>query len=221
MARAGERIRKTPLQARSKERMERILEAAVLEFADPGYEAATVEAIAARAETSIGSVYQFFPNKKAIFDAVAERCTEQVRSLLEVAVSEDVLAQPWPVVLAQVIDLLWAYSLEAPAFRAVWITGNLSQELLATGEALNEELAELAEALIGRYGPQLTKKRRAMVATVVVETISCMVFVAGRRGGAISTALREETKTLVGRYLEAELRQATPAARPRARRRAT
>jgi AcrR family transcriptional regulator len=205
-------LRKVPSQARSKERVERILEAAVQEFAEAGYEAATMDAIAARAETSIGSVYQFFPNKKAVFDAVSERCQNDVRALFDAALLPEVLAQPWPVLLDQVIDILWAFATEAPAFRAVWVTGNLSEELLEAAEALNRELAERAEKLLVAQAPKMPKTRRALVATVLVETVSAMVFVACRRGGAIVPLLRDETKALLHRYLEAEL---GPARKPR------
>jgi AcrR family transcriptional regulator len=60
--------------------MTRIVEAADRVFADVGYEAATMEQIAERAETSIGSVYQFFPNKGALFEALCDRYFERARS---------------------------------------------------------------------------------------------------------------------------------------------
>src|SRR5271163_3338078 len=75
--------RKTPVQARSRERVERILDAAAVVFADAGYEAATTEAIAERAGTSIGSLYQFFPNKRALFDGVARRHLERGSELFD------------------------------------------------------------------------------------------------------------------------------------------
>jgi hypothetical protein len=43
------------------------------------------------------------------------------------------------------------------------------------------------------------------VATVVVEIISAMLFIAGRRGEPLSRQLREETKVLIRRYLAVDL----------------
>ena len=57
------RERRVPVQERSKKRLEAILEAAARLFAGSGYEQTTMEGIAEAAGTSIGSVYQFFPNK--------------------------------------------------------------------------------------------------------------------------------------------------------------
>src|SRR5215471_6849715 len=89
------RVRRTPRQARSKKRFETILDAAAEVFASSGFEAATMESIADGAETSIGSVYQFFPNKLAVFQALAERCLERSRMLFDGMMTPEALAGPW------------------------------------------------------------------------------------------------------------------------------
>lgn len=58
--------RKQPLQQRSQRTRQRILDAAARVFADHGYAAGTTNRIAERADLSIGSLYQYFPNKDAI-----------------------------------------------------------------------------------------------------------------------------------------------------------
>ncbi|CAN5590718.1 TetR/AcrR family transcriptional regulator [soil metagenome] len=58
--------RRRPSQARSRETRERILDAAAHVFAEYGYAAGTTNRIAAAAELSIGSLYQYFPNKDSI-----------------------------------------------------------------------------------------------------------------------------------------------------------
>lgn len=58
--------RKQPRQDRAEATRRRILEAAAHVFADFGYAAGTTNRIAERAEISIGSLYQYFPNKDAI-----------------------------------------------------------------------------------------------------------------------------------------------------------
>jgi AcrR family transcriptional regulator len=60
------RPRKTPRQARAAETRARILTAARQVFADHGYAAGTTNRIAEAAGLSVGSVYQYFPNKDAI-----------------------------------------------------------------------------------------------------------------------------------------------------------
>ena len=65
--------RKQPVQARSRELVEVILEGAARVFEERGYAAATTDAIAERAGVSIGSLYQYFPNKDALAVALMER----------------------------------------------------------------------------------------------------------------------------------------------------
>ncbi|CAL9671231.1 MULTISPECIES: TetR/AcrR family transcriptional regulator [unclassified Streptomyces] len=58
--------RRKPRQVRAELTRERILTAAAHVFADYGYAAGTTNRIAERARMSIGSLYQYFPNKDAI-----------------------------------------------------------------------------------------------------------------------------------------------------------
>jgi AcrR family transcriptional regulator len=71
--RAQLKPRKTPRQARSRATFEAILGAAAQVFGREGYATATTDRIAARAGVSVGSLYQYFPNKDAILVALTER----------------------------------------------------------------------------------------------------------------------------------------------------
>ena len=64
--------RKTPIQSRAKVTSEAILEAAEIIVLKDGYEKATTNYIAERAGVSIGSLYQYFPNKDSILSALIE-----------------------------------------------------------------------------------------------------------------------------------------------------
>lgn len=194
-------MRRVPAQARSRERLERILDAAEEELGDVGYDAATMQSIAERAGTSIGSVYQFFPNKKSLIGAITDRYLAAVRGLFETLLTPEALMRPWSEVLDGAIEALFAFSLEAPGFRALWLKGTISPEVIEAGSALNRELASRVELAIAAYARPLPKKKRALVATVVVEAISAMIFVAGLRGKSAARPLMEETKVLLRCYL--------------------
>jgi len=75
--------RHAPTQRRSQERLARIARAAGELCAQLGADAVTMEAIAERAETSIGSLYRFYPNRDALLQAVAERYVADLVDLLE------------------------------------------------------------------------------------------------------------------------------------------
>ncbi|MFQ5478667.1 MAG: TetR/AcrR family transcriptional regulator [Candidatus Binatia bacterium] len=65
--------RKTPRQERSRVTVEAILEAAAQVFESRGYAAGTTNHIAERAGVSIGSFYQYFPDKESVANVLIER----------------------------------------------------------------------------------------------------------------------------------------------------
>src|SRR5580698_6944067 len=74
--------RRIPQQARAQRTISLLLDAAAEVFNQTSYDAATLTEIAARAGTSIGSLYQYFPDKTAVALALAERYrTELIDSL--------------------------------------------------------------------------------------------------------------------------------------------
>lgn len=62
--------------------VEAIFEAAARVFGESGFEAATTNAIAERAGVSVGSLYQYFPNKRVLLEALHERCFEDAMQKL-------------------------------------------------------------------------------------------------------------------------------------------
>lgn len=85
--------RKKPLQRRAQETVEAILEAAAQVFGEAGYDEGTTNRIAERAGVSIGSLYQYFPNKNALLVALVEREVESGVSRMEGWLDEARVAQ--------------------------------------------------------------------------------------------------------------------------------
>lgn len=65
--------RRSPQQKRSLHKVELILEAAMLLLEGGGSKALTTNAVAERAGVSIGTLYQYFPNKEALLDELSRR----------------------------------------------------------------------------------------------------------------------------------------------------
>jgi AcrR family transcriptional regulator len=65
--------RKSPSHERSRRTVDRILDAATRIFHEQGYTGATTNDIADEADISVGSLYQYFPNKDALLVALTQR----------------------------------------------------------------------------------------------------------------------------------------------------
>lgn len=85
-------MRKEPKQARSRATVDAIVVAATRVLGQRGWSAFTTNEVAAVAGVSIGSLYQYFPDKLSLADAIRRRHFDEVLDALRrVAVSETTL----------------------------------------------------------------------------------------------------------------------------------
>jgi AcrR family transcriptional regulator len=75
--------RKSPVQARSTASVDAILEATVQVLLDAGMERLTTTRVASRAGVSVGTLYQYFPNKSALLQAALRRHLDGVTEAVE------------------------------------------------------------------------------------------------------------------------------------------
>jgi AcrR family transcriptional regulator len=202
-------VRREPSQARSRERLERIQDAAAEVFAEVGFDAATMEGIAARADTSIGSVYQFFPNKRALLYAIAIRYAERVQRLFDEIVDGVSEGASWEAFLDQSLDALVDFHRREPGFRAL-VRNWSSQEFLAQDEASTREFTRRTEALIAQRFPELKAERRTTIAGVLVESVSALLITTSRRDPRHAPAIVAEWKAMLHRWLEPYATSARP-----------
>ncbi|MBO9524286.1 MAG: TetR/AcrR family transcriptional regulator [Nocardioidaceae bacterium] len=142
-------LRRTPAQARSRERVERILDAASRIVAEAGVEALTTRSVAAASGVPVASLYQYFSDRDAILLALVERDTaemdEQVRADLGAL---EVLS-----VTTLVETTMRAYVkvyTRRPDFVEIWLRGRTNAAVHEFGRQHNRrtatELRELAVA---------------------------------------------------------------------------
>ncbi len=86
--------RRAPVQARSRLTVDAVLEAAAQVFERHGYAAGTTNRIAERAGVSIGSLYQYFPNKDAVLVALVEQHLDDATAAAAPLISEFASAPP-------------------------------------------------------------------------------------------------------------------------------
>jgi len=169
--------------------------------------AVTMDAIGQRAGTPIGSVYQFFADKRAVFAAVMARSNARAREAFEgVAAAAATGARlPFPLVLDAAIDGFAALQASDPAIRAANKTLTFPGERVADDEALQRELAARTAELLGLYFPEAETRLRKLVATTVVDLVTSFLVLADRRDDALGKRQIEECKLIVRLYVETRL----------------
>ncbi|MER5633991.1 TetR/AcrR family transcriptional regulator [Streptomyces nitrosporeus] len=111
-------LRRVPVQRRSAERLARILDAGAGLLDEAGYEQLSTRAVADRAQVPIGSVYRFFPNKRALVDALAERNLELYAERITGRLA-DIPAREWGAAIDAVLDEYLAMKRTVPGFTLV------------------------------------------------------------------------------------------------------
>lgn len=197
--------RKTPVQRRAVETRERILAAAARIFSRHGYAAGTTNRIAAEADMSVGSLYQYFPNKDAILvELVRHHVDEGVAAVgAHLDAVRDGGAGSAERALAAVVDAVIDVHLGDPALHQVLFEESpRPPELLAELRALEEAAVARTAALLAA-DPTVRVDDHALAARLVVATIESLVHrVVAVRGRAVDVpAFRRELVAMVSRYL--------------------
>jgi AcrR family transcriptional regulator len=180
--------------------VEAILEAAAIVFAEQGFDAASTEAIAERAGTSIGSIYQFFPNKLALFEELAARCLGRQRKAFD-----DLFASAaegsWTQVIARAIDGFSLMRESDPAFRAVLANFQLYGVFEKADVALTRYFIEQVAKVVKKHAKKMASAQRRVIATTIVNTMNGSLFLSQREEPRFRRQLLDETKVLLQRYL--------------------
>lgn len=107
------RPRRRPAQRRSQETVEVILRATAHILSRDGIEALTTNRVAERAGVSIGSLYQYFPDKDALVAEIRRRYEDAFRDRM-VALTRDLHGRPLPAAIAQCVRELIAIHADDP-----------------------------------------------------------------------------------------------------------
>jgi len=191
--------RRLPRQERGERRVARILDAAAEVFAEKGYDEATTNLIARRAETSIGSLYQFFPNKESILRALADRYARQLRALYDRVLVPEAAALPLPALLDSLIDPLVEFCATTAGFGALVAEG--AQD--GAGDDIDQEVFGRVEAIYAARAPGVDADQIRLSALVSVQVVKTLLSLI--KAGAPDTPERArlvaEFKRLLGAYL--------------------
>ncbi|MBI4781707.1 MAG: TetR family transcriptional regulator [Oscillatoriophycideae cyanobacterium NC_groundwater_1537_Pr4_S-0.65um_50_18] len=196
-------MRRQPRQARSQERVNRILDVAEELFIEEGYNATTTNAIAKRAKVAIGSLYQFFPDKTSILQGLALRYNELLYQRLSELNTEALVTLPLTVYVDQMIDATDQFFTDYPGYYAIFmpLQGTIPelQEIEAAADAhlIQNMATELSLRNAGLESPDYEA-----IAFVLVKAIGNLLWLALGQEKPFRQRLVTETKRLTLHYLQ-------------------
>lgn len=162
--------RKRPVQERSRALCARILDEAARIFDRLGYHATTTNAVAAAAEVSVGSLYQYFPNKDALLVALADRHLDEVRPLV-VALSLQMRAEQPDVerLSRELVDAAMQWNATDRLHELLWRAPR-SQPIVERLAALDQLMIDELQWHLERLGhPRDAARLRAQLVVTTVE----------------------------------------------------
>ncbi|MBM7517315.1 TetR/AcrR family transcriptional regulator [Nocardioides nitrophenolicus] len=138
---AGPSRRRVPAQARSRERVERILDSAARLVVTNGVEGLTTRSIAEAAGLPVASLYQYFTDKEAVLLALCERDMAE----MDDQVATD-LAAVAELTVASLVDTVMRAFVKVyhrrPAFMQIWMRGRTNPAIYDYGRLHNRRTAE-------------------------------------------------------------------------------
>jgi AcrR family transcriptional regulator len=198
-------LRRQPQQKRSQKRVEQILDAAASIFDQVGFEAATTHAIASQAKTAVGSLYQFFPDKLAIFNALELRHVERVRIMWDKLSRPEIIQLPFAdfiyTLVAQVGQLF-----EQPTSRIVFIQFFVSPTIFRNIDtSFTQEAIQFMAHLLQARNPKLLEQRSLILAEICVNATNALILLALSSDQAHKQAIITEIEALLKAYLIADV----------------
>lgn len=190
-----------PKQKRGRQRVDAILNAASELFAEVGYESATVIEIAARANTSVGSMYQFFANKEAILFAIVQR---YVASATEVFSNIPVEAYP-DMTLEQSIKAilvpLKVFIRDNRDFQVIFSTQRGPAFLEETIRVMDEDFLARNDQALAQSRPNLSPAARRKYSLVCMVIMKAMLGMTNYTTELTFDEIFEELEAVYVRYL--------------------
>lgn len=194
--------RKEALQARSQETVETILRATTRILVREGYDALSTNRVAAVAGVSIGSLYQYFPNKESLVAALLHRHLDETQGMIR-REAATLLALPVEQAVRRFVELMIAAHRVDPALHRVFVEQIPRIGALASIETVHDEGIQLARTYLEHHRTELRPIDLDLAAFLIVTTIESVTHgaVLSRPAMLERADLVDETAALVTRFL--------------------
>ena len=198
-------MRKAPQQVRSQQRVDAILAAAAEMIGEMGYEAVTTSKLAKRAGISVGSFYQYFADKEAVFQALGDRYLVEMRRKIDAMFPPDALYAPLEVLVGRSVDMLVVHAAEHKQLHELMESGWVSPEMRALTVAMNQEIGRKIGEILAHRTPQMQAGERRLVSVVMMNLVKAVLPAIEGWGEPERSAIIEEFKRLGVYYMQSEI----------------
>ncbi|MBP2321803.1 AcrR family transcriptional regulator [Kibdelosporangium banguiense] len=198
-------LRRKPVQQRSAKRVEQMLESCAALIEEVGYDGVTTTLIAERAGVAVGSLYQFFPDKRAVVRELTRRNLERFLRLVGERFETTYVNHWWDAVdLA--IDIYVDMHRTVPGFAKLHFGDVVDLELLDDGEGKhnNEVVSEQLAAIVAEKAG-LPVEDLMLPITIAVEATDGIHKLAFRRDPRGDQTIIDEGKYLLRQYLSSKV----------------
>ncbi|MGH3624588.1 MAG: TetR family transcriptional regulator, partial [Sciscionella sp.] len=192
-------LRRRPVQQRSTQRVERMLNACADLIDELGYDGVTTTLIAERAEVAVGSLYQFFPDKRAVVQALTLRNLELFITAVREGFTSSTPGNWWDAI-DMVLEIYIGMHREIPGFARVHFGDVIDMRLMDDARDNN---AVIADELTGVLTTTLNLPEEGLRVpmSVAVEAADAILRLAFRKDPMGDTRIVEEGKHMVRQYL--------------------
>jgi AcrR family transcriptional regulator len=194
------RLRRAPQQPRSQAKISQAVAAADRLLARDGANGVTTTRVATEAGIAVGTLYRYFPDKEALFDALAARCLARFESLMD-ALVEQSRTEKWADPVGTLFDAYTDLYRTDASLRAIWFGGLLSENLREADRAHKRVMAKglrhilISQDIAGDAPELATVCHAAMLAS---DAITQEAF---RNNDSGDAALMAEAKTMLRSYI--------------------
>jgi len=193
-------MRKAPSQSRSRATVEAILGAATRILAEQGWADFTTNKVAEAAGVSIGSFYQYFPDKLSLIEAIRQRHLDDCLATLRKAGEG---GKPPAQLVEDLVGSIIAIHSHHPGLHRVLLDEAPSAETFRNPEdAFEKEYLACYRSWVAAYRGNRGGASDEAVAIILSDAIDGIVHNAARRGTLQSGAVKTELIRLVRAYME-------------------
>jgi AcrR family transcriptional regulator len=189
---------RAPKRARGKQRVAELLQAATAVFAEKGYQAATMTEIASCAGAPIGSLYQFFPVKETLADALVENYAALLAADLEA-----LEARAGGIALEAIVEAFFGLLRAHPRERAAALPlAEARMDERTRRTAFRHMIRRHIAAILRAHAPALSAQAAREMAVVVLQLMKAASTLTDEESLPGRTAALRELQALAVHYLE-------------------